>query len=67
MISMLSNIIFGNQGHYQLPFDHTRINYKYIPKNKIGSYAYNAAVEVKLQKAKKMINLVPNKAKVNEY
>ncbi|KAL4486755.1 hypothetical protein ABPG72_006587 [Tetrahymena utriculariae] len=54
-------------GHYQVPFDHTRIIYKYIPKNRLGSYAYNAAVEVKLQKAKKLMSLVPNKAKVNEY
>jgi hypothetical protein len=38
-----------------------------LPKKKLGNYAYNAAVEVKLKNEKKIISMVPNKAKTNEY
>ncbi|EGR33876.1 hypothetical protein IMG5_033550 [Ichthyophthirius multifiliis] len=54
-------------GHYQIPFDYTRVNYNYLPKDKIGDYAYNSAIDIKLKKATKMLSMAHNKAKVNEY
>jgi hypothetical protein len=43
------------------------MKYDYLPENKMGSYGYTSSVQNKLKSAKKMITLVPNKAKVQEY
>lgn len=32
------------EGHLQTMYDHARMNYNYLPQDKLGLYAYNAAV-----------------------
>ena len=59
--------MFFFKGHFQIPFDHSRMEYIYLPPGKAGSYTYNSAVEQKLKSSKKIITLAPNKFKVNEY
>lgn len=41
--------------------------WSYIPQKKMSSYVYNAGVDAKLKDAKKLINMAPNKDRLNEY
>lgn len=67
-MSAIIRLLDGHrEGHFQTPFDHTRMIYNQIPKNKMGSYVYNAGVEAKLKSATKLVSIVPNKQQLNEY
>lgn len=42
------------EGHFQNLFDHSRMNYSYLPQDKLGVYAFNAAMEVRLNSIEKL-------------
>lgn len=61
-MSIIVRLLDGHrEGHFQTPFDHTRMMYDLIPKNRMSSYVYNAGVDAKLKTAKKLISIAPNK------
>lgn len=45
------------EGHFQVPFDWRRIDFSYLPQDKLYDYAYNEAVEEELKDAKKMYQI----------
>ncbi|CAD8177252.1 unnamed protein product [Paramecium octaurelia] len=67
-MSIIVRLLDGHrEGHFQTPFDHSRMIYSYLPKNRMSSYVYNAGVDAKLKTAKKLISIAPNKQQLNEY
>ena len=53
--SAIVRLIDGQrEGHYQIPFDWRRLDYSYLPQDKLFEYSYNEAVEEDLKDEKKM-------------
>jgi len=55
------------EGHFRMPFDYTRLNYKYLPQAKSTQYVYNSSIEAKLKTAKRLSTIVPTKNTPQEY
>lgn len=43
------------------------MDYRFLPKKKLGTYAYNVAVDTRLQKAKKLTSIVPSNGNPKEF
>jgi len=60
-------VLICKKGHFQKVFDYDRMDYRFLPKKKIGSYAYNVAIDSRLQKAKRLTTIVPLNGNPKEY
>jgi len=55
------------EGHYQNFFDVDRLNYKYLPQDKLSQYVYNRNIQKKYENSKKLISISPLKFKTTEF
>lgn len=55
------------EGHFQIPFDHKRMNRGYLPKKKLFEYTYNEVVAEVLEKEPILKDLIPTNTGVSEF
>ena len=59
--SVIVRLLDGQrEGHFQIPFDHRRMNRSYQPQNDIIDYTYNEVVEKDLEDTARLSSLVPS-------
>lgn len=66
--SMMVRLVDGQrEGHFSVPFDWSRISYKYLPQDQLYEYAYNEAVMERLRSNKRLSKIKPDGLTDLEY
>jgi len=55
------------EGHFEQPWDFTRVDYRYLPKKSLQKYAYNNNADAKAKQGKTLKTIVPNKGNPQAY